>query len=331
MQTLLAVVISAVFGFLASMLFRTIAWRCNVLNYPNPIVPQHTRPVAYLGGAAIAAATIAVLVSFQPGREWLLAHREVIIAAVLMLAVGTLDDLHPLSPAAKFAAQSAVAITAVMLGAMHAFTGVSWIDAILSWFWIVTVVNAFNLTDVCDGLVGGLGAITFLAIALLFDAHAFPAFVAAGACAGFLAVNLPDASMYLGDGGSHFLGALVAIMLLVAPESPGAERPVPMILIAGIPLFELSFLVFVRRRKGLKWWRGSPDHLALRLQRAGLSKLGADIVVWSAAVMLVALAAIARRWGAEPLVKVSLLALFFAESCIAGWFLVRVDESSPSA
>jgi len=49
-------------------------------------------------------------------------------------------------------------------------------------------------------------------------------------------------------------------------------------LIAGVPLFELGFLTAVRVRKGLPWWRGSPDHFSLRLQAAGLTRRRTDLV-----------------------------------------------------
>lgn len=326
MQIPIASMVAVLCGLLTCALCRALAWRWRVVDHPNPIVPQHTRPVAYLGGVGIAGGAIAAAIVFEPGREWLLRHRgDVVLPAALMLAAGTVDDVRALSPAKKLLLQGLVAAMAVVVGARHGFTGAMWLDAILSWFWIVTVVNAFNLTDVCDGLVGGLGAIAFVAIALLFPEHAFPALIAAGACVGFLAFNLPDATMFLGDGGSHLLGALVATLLLTTPDAHGAAHAVPMLLIAGVPLFELVFLVVVRMRKGLKWWRGSPDHLALRLQRAGLSKLRTDAVAWSAAAGLAALAAVARHSAGEPLITISLLAFLAASSWMAGRFLVWLE------
>jgi hypothetical protein len=36
------------------------------------------------------------------------------------------------------------------------------------------------------------------------------------------------------------------------------------LLVASVPLFELIFITAMRIRKGLPWWRGSPDHFSLR-------------------------------------------------------------------
>jgi hypothetical protein len=44
-------------------------------------------------------------------------------------------------------------------------------------------------------------------------------------------------------------------------------------LLLGVFLFELSFITTMRLNKGLKWWKGSPDHFALRTQAAGFSKV----------------------------------------------------------
>jgi UDP-GlcNAc:undecaprenyl-phosphate GlcNAc-1-phosphate transferase len=59
-----------------------------------------------------------------------------------------------------------------------------------------------------------------------------------------------------------------------------------MILVVGVPLFELIFLIGVRIHKGIPCWRGSPDHFALRLQAKGLSKLQTDCVAWAATIIL---------------------------------------------
>jgi UDP-GlcNAc:undecaprenyl-phosphate GlcNAc-1-phosphate transferase len=171
-----------------------------------------------------------------------------------------------------------------------------------------------------------LSVIALLAIALLFEPNSWPAVIGAGACIGFLVFNLPDATMFLGDGGSHFLGAVIGILLLLNPPSPGGAHAVEMLFLVGVPLFELIFLVVVRMRKGLKWWRGSPDHLALRLQGAGLSKLRTDMVAWSAAVILVMLAAVARSLSGNPWITFFWLTVYAVAALLAGQFLVGLEK-----
>ena len=88
-----------------------------------------------------------------------------------------------------------------------------------------------------------------------------------------------------------------------------------------MPLFELCFLVAVRARKGLPWWRGSPDHFSLRLQAAGLSKWQTDALAWSAATLLV-VAARAVETHAGP-ARLALLATVAAAALVAARMLLR--------
>jgi UDP-N-acetylmuramyl pentapeptide phosphotransferase/UDP-N-acetylglucosamine-1-phosphate transferase len=70
-----------------------------------------------------------------------------------------IDDLTKLTPASKFALQALAAVGAGFMGLVYPWTGVRMIDFALSCLWILVLVNAVNLIDVCDGLVGGLALI----------------------------------------------------------------------------------------------------------------------------------------------------------------------------
>ncbi|HZD32086.1 MAG TPA: hypothetical protein VE779_10550, partial [Candidatus Angelobacter sp.] len=77
---------------------------------------------------------------------------------------------------------------------------------------------------------------------------------------------------------------------------PGSGvRVLAPILCTGVPLFELLFITVARIRKGMPWWKGSPDHFALRLQHAGLRKASIDLLAAGlTAVLWVSGAAMAR-------------------------------------
>jgi len=38
-------------------------------------------------------------------------------------------------------------------------------------------------------------------------------------------------------------------------------------LVLGLPLFDMLFVMYIRGRRGMPVWLGSPDHFALRLRR----------------------------------------------------------------
>ena len=80
---------------------------------------------------------------------------------------------------------------------------------------MVGIVNAVNLTDGIDGLVGSItffAALFLMMIAnvfMVFDAVVIFAAAAAGGCLGFLIWNFHPAKCFMGDTGSLFLGGLV--------------------------------------------------------------------------------------------------------------------------
>ena len=55
------------------------------------------------------------------------------------------------------------------------------------------------------------------------DPVAALAFALAGAAVGFLASNLPPASIFLGDTGSMFIGATVGALVLWLPDPSGSS------------------------------------------------------------------------------------------------------------
>jgi|GEM_PF-478604 len=327
--------IAGVFGYLATLLVRAIAIRIGFVDQPNPIVPQHTLPVALAGGVAIAIGFLLALVGvyavdglLRPDIPNNLALTW-LVPLLAFLVLGFVDDVVRLTPRIKLMAQMVAAAGAVSVGWECAFTGVGIIDTALSWLWIVLIVNAVNLTDVCDGLVAGMVAITLLALGHADGNGAILAVILSGACVGFLVLNAPPAKIFLGDAGSHFLGAALAGTTLTSAVGGTAGPPlVYMVLLTSPFLFELTLLVIVRHRKGLAFWRGSSDHFSLRLQAAGLTRLQTVLVAWlvTAVCSVEALAAsevgVAVRWA---------LLLFTAAGFVVCWrYVLRHDvPSSP--
>ena len=322
MSPILLVLAAFALGMAWTRVAIAAAPRLGFMSAPNPLVPQHTRAVPYLGGAAVfvAAAAVAVPVRlFEPvDARW----SALAGGAAAFLAVGLWDDRRSLSPIVKLGWQWTAALGVALAGLRLPLTGVAAVDVAFAALWIVTVANAANLVDSCDAL---LGCVTVVGLAAAGLAHPplLPVVLPAiGATAGFLAYNRPPARVFLGDAGSHLLGFMLAGAGLASARGMGAWPALPwMALVAGVPLFELVFLVIVRTRKGLRFWRGSPDHFALRLQKAGLSRGGVDAVATLAAVLLAAAgAAIVRLPNAAGAALFGGVLLALAA---AGWTLRR--------
>jgi UDP-GlcNAc:undecaprenyl-phosphate GlcNAc-1-phosphate transferase len=58
----------------------------------------------------------------------------------------------------------------------------------------------------------------------------------------------------------------------------------------GVVLLEVALLVYSRVRTGIPWWHGSPHHFSLRLQARGFSRLRTDLIAWTVAALLCAIA-----------------------------------------
>lgn len=275
--------LALVFAALAAVAVRASSRRVGLIDAPDPLVPAHTRPVATLGGIAVAFGFLigALVVDLEP------LGLEFAVGGALFLAIGVVDDVLKLSVSWKLLLQLVGAATVVALGARLELTGRPALDAAIAFLWILVVVNAVNLTDISDGLVSGLAAIAFLTLAAIDPSRGEAAILAAGACLGFLVLNAPKASIFLGDAGSHFVGFLLAALSLQTVNGRDAVAEFSaVVLTVGVFLFELAFLISARRRRGLRWWLGSDDHVALRLQAAGLSVWSTNVVLWVCGAML---------------------------------------------
>jgi UDP-GlcNAc:undecaprenyl-phosphate GlcNAc-1-phosphate transferase len=210
--------ISAALALSAVVVLARVALQIGFVAYPNPLIVSHRAPVPYLGGLAIFLATVATLALSQTllSGNGALAWRP-LLAAIPLLCVGTLDDYKAFAPLPKLGLQ----IASAGVGAVAYFPAASpgWFLAAI---WVVAIVNAVNFLDVSDGFAGGILMVSLLGFALLGYGSQQTVVAVAGACAGFLVFNRPPARIYLGDGGSHFLGGVAAFVALAPPLAKDA-------------------------------------------------------------------------------------------------------------
>jgi UDP-GlcNAc:undecaprenyl-phosphate GlcNAc-1-phosphate transferase len=268
-------------GAIFTVIVRSWAIKNNIVNKPNPIIPQHVKPIPYLGGVGILSGILlSIFVTYLFYEEFykeLSAPTKPILAiisgGILFLAWGIYDDVKQLQPFPKFTGQFFISILSVSLGLQTNMFHLPFIDYAFSVFWILFIVNALNFTDVCDGLAGSIAAITFFIIGILSPESRLFCFLIAGATTGFLFFNLPKASIFLGDAGSHFLGFLLAAVgIMGTNDLPFSDAVIWILLLSTAPVFEFLFITVIRIKKGKPWWKGSPDHFSLRMQKAGFTR-----------------------------------------------------------
>jgi UDP-GlcNAc:undecaprenyl-phosphate GlcNAc-1-phosphate transferase len=201
----------------------------------------------------------------------------------------------------------------------------------LTFVWLIGITNAVNLVDIMDGLAAGvalIAALALLAVAAINGHHQIAILTAtlAGSLAGFLRFNTQPARVYLGDTGSLFiglnLGALAMIGSYTERSQLGLLAPV---VILGVPIFDTLFVMFIRRRRGVSMFLGSPDHFALRLRRWRLTVRQTVLVSYAAAALLGAVGIATMRLGTTGALATlgALGVLLLAAACL----LKRIDMS----
>jgi len=209
-------------------------------------------------------------------------------AGLMILLVGLLDDLREVNFKVKFTVQAAAAGLAFLVGyriedvsmPWGASFPLEWAAPIVTILWLVFLSNAINLIDGKDGLAAGVAIIGALPLALIAHNVDRPLvaveFVAlAGACAGFLPLNLPTASRLLGDSGALVVGFLLAALAIEGSTGVTNSMFVSVPIVAlGFPILD-TVLSFTRRIIDLRHpFLRDLDHIQHRLEGTGLSDSG---------------------------------------------------------
>ena len=134
---------------------------------------------------------------------------------------------------------------------------------ILSAIAIVGVVNAVNLSDGIDGLVGSMSFFSALAFMLLASVlqsqcSGIMSSALAGGCLGFLLWNFHPAKVFMGDTGSLFLGGYICALAYAL------NLPIILIVIALPYLLEMLSVVlqvtYFKLTHGKRLFKMSPIH-----------------------------------------------------------------------
>ena len=212
----------------------------------------------------------------------------------LFALVGLADDLWSPQAATKLMLQL-IAAGLVASGA-GLVDWPAWAAVTLA---LAYLVNAFNFMDGSNGLLALQGLVLAIAIAAWPGQHeglALAGWALAGACLGFLPFNLPTARVFLGDVGSHAIGAAAGSLLLLSCLH--GSVPVPAALLMLTPLLVDTGLTLARRAvAGKPVWRAHREHLYQYAVRSGHSHLQVAIgyAAWTAASVALALAALSLR------------------------------------
>lgn len=265
---------------------------------------HHDGAIPLIGGMAMfigfSFALLTLEISLSP-------YRSFLAGSFILVCVGLLDDFHEFSARSRLVAQVVAALCMTIwgknvivnfgdlfyLGNIH----LSVLAIPVTVFAVVGVINAVNMTDGVDGLGGGLAWIHILLL-ILVAIHGgdirvlLILMIISCSLLGFLFFNFPfpgrnAAKIFMGDSGSMFIGFLLAwfFVYLSQGEHP-AVRPVTMIWIFALPLFDTTRLLIKRSWEGRSPFSPGRDHFHHFLQLRGMNSRQIVLTISGLALVL---------------------------------------------
>lgn len=290
----------------------SIARRWGLLDHPRGW-KHHVQPTPYLGGAALLCgfAIAAVAFAASPGLAWLL------VCSAGLCVLGTLDDRWGLPASLRLVATVVVAVVLWSVGLGWSIFSSDAANLLLTVVWIMLIVNAVNLLDLLDGAAAATVAVcaaACAAVAGVFSDALLAALALAlcGSCLGFLRYNLRSPSaIFLGDGGTMPLGLLTAALIETLPWG-GTSALAAIgggVLLCGVPIFDLTFRVISRLRRGDTLLTAGPDSVANWLRARVPSARWVALCLGLGQATLGSAAIIAADLGPDALLTAGLCAL----------------------
>lgn len=258
----------------------------------------HQQPTPRLGGVAIFISTFSVflLAGLQSAH-----HQVLLLGGFGSFLLGFYDDLKGISSRAKLVAQIAIGGLVFFFGFQISSINLGFMPSIylgplslpVTIFWVVACMNAVNIIDGLDTLCAGIVTVGTLCLLLLSGELFLAIFLAS--LVGFIVYNYPPASIFMGDGGSYFIGFLVAFYSATVFKSADGSFLIPAgVLLLGVPFADTGLAIVRRWFAGIPIFSADDGHIHHCLLRRGFSKkqtmfllVGAQTVFSSTAYLLI--------------------------------------------
>jgi UDP-GlcNAc:undecaprenyl-phosphate GlcNAc-1-phosphate transferase len=289
----------------------------------------HRQGISRFGGVAIIIAFVVAILSDQR----LVISTPllgVLFASIVILILGTVDDLKPIPWKVQLFFQLVIVIFVYIVGVqllyvtnpfggIFVFTGTLGhaIGLIVSIVWIVFLMNALNWIDGVDGVAGGItliGGVTIFLLSLRPEVNQPPvgiiAAVLIGALLAFVWLNFFPAKIMAGTSGSMFMGFMLAIMAIFA----GAKIATTLLVLA-VPIVDALWVIGERLRAGDSIFAADKRHLHFKLQEIGWSPIKISLFYYGVTTLVAILALNTRALGkvvAFMLTAIFMLSMLFA-------------------
>jgi UDP-GlcNAc:undecaprenyl-phosphate GlcNAc-1-phosphate transferase len=258
----------------------------------------HTVAIPRVGGLGIVIGAIIPMLIWLPFNDLTI---SIFLGAGILLIFGTWDDITELGHYVKFTGQFLAAGIVVYYGDLYVsffpFNNYETIpEAIGRPFTVVAIVgmiNAINHSDGLDGLAGGESLISLAVISYLsfsFESALMLVIASAtiGGIFGFLRFNSHPARVFMGDGGSQFLGFILAVLVLILTQDVQTTvSPAIPLLLLGLPIVDIIAVFFLRAKHKLNLFKATRNHVHHRLLDIGFLHYESVIFIYTFQFILV--------------------------------------------
>ena len=272
-----------VISLLSVGVYRRWGIKNNVLAIPNER-SSHTEPTPHGAGLVIV---IICLITYIPISIFIMGTFSwgYFFGGFLIAAISFIDDIVPIRFHWRLIVHAIAAVLLIVdLETWHGITmlgGIKFgaLGYVLTFLWIVGMVNIYNFMDGIDGLAGlqaVIAAGSWCLLCRILDMHGVYYFsvIVAAASMGFVVHNMSKSRIFMGDVGSAFLGFTFAALPLLsrtqASKSPDL-LPIAAVLFVWFFLFDAVVTIVRRAIRGEKVWLAHREHLFQRLVSSGLS------------------------------------------------------------
>ena len=252
----------------------------------------HLIPIPRVGGIGIVIGALVPMLIWLPSTPL---NNSFIFGCVVLLIFGVWDDIKVLGHYVKFTGQLIAVIAVVYYGGLYVehfpYIGLESIPASIgkpfTALALVGVINALNHSDGLDGLAGGESLLSFGAVAYLaylYEGMSVLIIASAtiGGIFGFMRFNSHPARVFMGDGGSQFIGYALAVLvvLLTQDVNPVLSPAIPLLLI-GLPIVDILAVFFLRAKGGMNLFRATKNHIHHRLLELGFYHYESVMLIYS--------------------------------------------------
>lgn len=294
---ILPLIVALIVSMVAITLMVRLAPRFGLLDKPSPR-KVHAQAIPRVGGFGIFAGAMMPIILLLPLDQTLSAF---IVGALVLFIFGVLDDSRELGHYVKFVGQFIAVIIVVYLGDVYVtklpfLAGEQVGDSagrLFTVFAMVGMINAINHSDGLDGLAGGEALLSLCCIAWLAYAaggfsETFIALSLVGGLLGFMRYNTYPAIIFMGDGGSQFIGYALGFLAVQLTQNVNtALSPALPALILGLPIADIIAVFAQRAYKKMNWFRASRNHIHHRLLDLGLRHYESVVTIYTVQALLV--------------------------------------------